>query len=162
LSPRAQEGADLWRKFAISVLCVAVMAGSGFCLMFLFRHQFLWLLGKNYWYLDKELAFYSGVCCAGTVTSMSMMLLYARGWADYMWISPVAEVLCQLGAIHFLDLSTPMGVLRLDAVRIGVAAIVYGSLVAVRFVRSRRTTNLQQAEGGEGIEQKSDLETLAG
>ena len=157
---RAHEGKDLWRKFAISVLCVAAMAGGCFCLMFFFRHQFLWLLGKNYWYLDKELAFYSGVSCAGTVTSMSMMLLYARGWADYMWISPVTEVLCQLGAIHFLDLSTPMGVLRLDSVRIGVAAIVYGSLVAIRFVRSRRRRDLAGAGGGEDIEQKRDLETL--
>lgn len=91
---------------------------------------------------------------------MSMMLLYARGWADYMWISPVTEVLCQLGAIHFLDLSTPMGVLRLDSVRIGVAAIVYGSLVAIRFVRSRRRRDLAGAGGGEGIEQKRDLEPL--
>ena len=136
------------------------MAGACFCLR-LFRHQFLWLLGANYWYLDKELAFYSGVSCAGTVTSMSMMLLYARGWADYMWISPVTEVLCQLAAIRFLDLSTPMGVLRLDSVRIGVAAIVYGSLVAIHFVRTRRKRDFRGGSGpGEDLEQKSDLETL--
>jgi O-antigen/teichoic acid export membrane protein len=143
---RANEGADLWRKFTIAVLCVAVMAASSFVVMFLFRYQFLWLLGKNYWYLDKELVFYSGVACTGTLTSMSMMLLYARGWADYMWISPIAEVLCQLCAIPFLNLATPMGVLRLDSVRVAVAGIVYASLVAWRFVRSKRRANVQQVD----------------
>jgi O-antigen/teichoic acid export membrane protein len=143
---RAREGADLWRKFGISVLCVAAMAAGCFTLMFLFRHQFLWLLGKDYWYLEKELVFYSGVACTGTVTAMSMILLYARGWADYMWISPVTEVLCQLGAIPLLNLSTPMGVIKLDAVRAAVAAIVYGSLVCGRFLQSRRARNLKPLE----------------
>jgi hypothetical protein len=142
----AKEGADLWRKFGVSVLCVAAMAAGCFTLMFLFRHQFLWLLGKDYWYLEKESAFYSGVACTETVTAMSMMLLYARGWADYMWISPVAEVLCQLAAIPLLNLSTPMGVLKLDAVRTGVAAIAYGSLVWGRFLQSKRARNLKPLE----------------
>jgi hypothetical protein len=157
---RAKEGADLWRKFGVSVLCVAAMAAGCFILMFLFRRQFLWLLGKDYWYLEKEVAFYSGVACAGTVTAMSMMLLYARGWADYMWISPVAEVLCQLGAIPLLNLSTPMGVLKLNAVRVAVAAVVYGSLVCGRFLHSNRARNLKPLES-EDIEQKSDVETLS-
>jgi O-antigen/teichoic acid export membrane protein len=158
---RAREGEDLWRKFGISALCVAAMAAGCFILMFLFRHQFLWLLGKDYWYLDKELVFYSGVACTGTVTSMSMILLYARGWADYMWISPVAEVLCQVGAIPILNLSTPMGVFKLDAVRTGVAAIVYGSLVCGRFLQCRRARNLKPLESDD-TEHKSDVETLAG
>jgi O-antigen/teichoic acid export membrane protein len=156
---RAKEGADLWRKFGASVLCVAAMAAGCFILMFLFRRQFLWLLGKDYWYLEKEVAFYSGVACAGTVTAMSMMLLYARGWADYMWISPVAEVLGQLGAIPLLNLSTPMGVLKLNAVRVAVAAVVYGSLVCGRFLHSERARNLKPLESDD-IEQKSDVETL--
>jgi O-antigen/teichoic acid export membrane protein len=135
---RAHEGADLWRKFSVAVIFVAMMAGSGFVLMFLFRYQFLWLLGKQYGYLEKELVFYSGICCTGMLTSMSMMLLYARGWADYMWISPIAEVFCQMCAMPFLNLSTPIGVLSLDAVRIGVAGIVYGSLVGRRFLLNRQ------------------------
>jgi O-antigen/teichoic acid export membrane protein len=138
---RAKEGTDLWRKFAIAVVFVAMMAGSGFALMYFFRHQFLWLLGKDYWYLEKELVFYAGVCSTGTLTSMSMLLLYARGWADYMWISPIAEVVCQVSALPFLNLSTPMGVLSLDAIRIGVAGFVYGSLVGGRFLLSRRAKN---------------------
>jgi hypothetical protein len=146
---RAKEGADLWRKFGLSVLCVAAMAAGCFTLMFLFRHQFLWLLGKDYWYLEKELVFYSGVACTGMVTAMSMCLLCARGWADYMWISPVAEVLCQLGAIPLLNLSTPMGVLQLDAVRIAVAGIVFGSLVCGRFLQSKRARNLKPLERDE-------------
>jgi hypothetical protein len=95
------------------------------------------------------------------VTAMSMMLLYARGWADYMWISPVAEALCQAGAIPLLNLSTPMGVLKLDAVRTAVGAIVYGSLVCGRFLQSKRASNLKSPESDD-IEQKSDVETLAG
>jgi len=158
---RAKEGADLWRKFGVSVLCLAAMAAGCFTLMFLFRHQFLWLLGKDYWYLEKELVFYSGVACTGTVTAMSMILLYARGWVDYMWISPVAEVLCQLAATPLLNLSTPMGVLKLDAVRTAVGAIVYGSLVCGRFLQSKRARNLKPLESDD-IEQKSDFETLAG
>ena len=129
--------------------------------MFLFRYQFLWLLGKDYWYLEKEVVFYSGLACTATVTAMSYMLLYARGWVDYMWIAPVAEVLCQLAAIPLLNLSTPMGVLQLDAVRIPVAAIVYGSLVCGRFLQSKRARNLKPLES-DGIEPKSDVETLAG
>jgi hypothetical protein len=108
---------------------------------------------------DKAIAFYSGVACAGTVTSMSMMLLYARGWADYMWISPLTEVLCQLCAAPFLNLATPMGVLRLESVRVAAAAVIYGSLVARRFFKSRQNTNLQQDRE---IELKSNLETLVG
>jgi hypothetical protein len=158
---RAREGVDLWRKFGVSVLCIAAMAGGCFTLMFLFRSQFLWLLGKDYWYLEKELVFYSGVACTGTVTAMSMMLLYARGWADYIWISPVAEVLCQLGATPLLNLSTPMGVLKLDAVRTAVAAIVYGSLVCGRFLHSKRARNLKPLER-DNIEQKHNVEKLAG
>jgi O-antigen/teichoic acid export membrane protein len=136
---RAKEGVDLWRKFGASALLVAIMAVGIFTLMFLFRHQFLWLLGKNYWYLEKELVFYAGICCTATLTSMSMMLLYARGWADYMWISPIAEVFCQVCALPFLNLATPMGVLSLDAIRVVVSGIVYGSLVGGRFfLRSER------------------------
>jgi O-antigen/teichoic acid export membrane protein len=138
---RATEGADLWRKFRMALVLVAMMAVSGFAVMFIFRHQFLWLLGKDYWYLEKELVFYAGICCTGTLTSMSMMLLYARGWADYMWISPIAEVCCQVSALPFLNLSTPMGVLSLDAIRVAVSGIVYGSLVAGRFFLSRREMN---------------------
>jgi O-antigen/teichoic acid export membrane protein len=138
---RAKEGADLWGKFGASVILVAMMAGCGFALMFLFRHQFLWLLGKEYWYLEKELVFYSGVVCTATLTSMSVMLLYARGWADYMWISPIAEVFCQVCAMPFLNLATPMGVLSLDAIRIGVAGFVCGSLVGRRFLLSKRAMN---------------------
>jgi hypothetical protein len=156
---RAKEGRELWQKFGIAVGCVVAMAAGCFVLMYLFRFQFLWLLGKQYWYLDKEVTFYSGVACAGTVTSMSMMLLYARGWADYMWISPITEVTCQLCAIPFLNLATPMGVLRLDSVRVGAAALVYGALVARRFIKSKRTRNLNQ--DGE-IEPKRSLETLVG
>jgi O-antigen/teichoic acid export membrane protein len=158
---RAKEGADLWCKFGVSVFCVTAMAAGCFALMFLFRHQYLWLLGKDYWYLEKEVVFYSGLACTATVTAMSYMLLYARGWADYMWIAPVAEVLCQLAAIPLLNLSTPMGVLQLDAVRIPVAAIVYGSLVCGRFLQSKRARNLKPLESDD-IEPKSDVETLAG
>src|SRR4029077_477311 len=158
---RAKEGADLWRKFGLSVLCVAAMAAGCFALMFLFRHQYLWLLGKNYWYLEKEVVFYSGLACIGTLTYMSFLLLYVRGWAYYMWICPVAQVFCQLGAIPLLNLSTPMGVLKLDAVRTAVGAIVYGSLVCGRFLQSKRASNLNSPESDD-IEQKSDVETLAG
>jgi hypothetical protein len=158
---RAKEGADLWRKFGLSVLCVAAMAAGCFTLMFLFRYQFLWLLGKDYWYLEKEVVFYSGLACTGTMTYMPFLLLYARGWADYMWICPVAQVFCQLGALSLLNLSTPMGVLQLDAVRIPVAAIVYGSLVCGRFLQSKRARNLKPLEDDD-IEPKSDVETLAG
>jgi O-antigen/teichoic acid export membrane protein len=143
---RANEGTDLWRKFGASTLLVAIMALGIFALMFLLRHQFLWLLGKNYWYLEKELVFYAGICCTGTLTSMSMMLLYARGWADYMWISPIVEVACQVSALPFLNLATPMGVLSLDAIRVVVSGIVYGSLVGGRFFRSKRATNSKSEE----------------
>lgn len=138
---RAEEGGDLWKKFGVSVAFVALMAGGVFVLMLLFRHQFLWLLGSNYSHLEKELVFYAGVACSGMLSSMSMLLLYARGWADYMWISPIIEVLCQLSALPFLDLATPIGVLSLDAVRIGVAGIVYGSLVGRRFILSRASSS---------------------
>jgi O-antigen/teichoic acid export membrane protein len=158
---RAKEGAGLWRKFGFSVLCVAAMAAGCFTLMFLFRYQFLWLLGKDYWYLKKELVFYSGVACTDMVISMSWMFLTARGWADYVWISPVAEVLCQVGAIPLLNLSTPMGVLKLGAVRVAVIAIVYGSLICGRFLQSKRASNLKSLES-EDIEPKNDVETLAG
>jgi O-antigen/teichoic acid export membrane protein len=143
---RAKEGADLRRKFGVVVVCVAMMACSGFVLMFLFRYQFLWLLGKQYWHLEKELVFYSGVCCTGMLTSMSMKLLCARGWADYMWISPIAEVFCQVCAIPFLNLSTPIGVLSLDAIRIAVAGIVYGSLVGRRFLLSKQAINSKSVD----------------
>ena len=78
-----------------------------------------------------------------------------------MWISPVAEVLCQFGALPLLNLSTPMGILKLDAVRTAVAAIVYGSLVCGRFLQSKRARNLKPLESDD-IERKSDVETLAG
>jgi O-antigen/teichoic acid export membrane protein len=143
---KAKEGLDLWRKFGLSLVFVAMMACSVFVLMVLFRHQFLWLLGKNYWYLEKELVFYAGIACTATLTSMPMLLLYARGWADYMWISPIVEVLCQVGAMPFLNLSTPMGALSLDAIRIAVSGIVYGSLVGRRFLLSKPATNPQPVD----------------
>jgi O-antigen/teichoic acid export membrane protein len=158
---RAKEGAGLWCKFGLSVLCVATMAAGCFALIFLFRHQFLWILGKDYGYLEKELVFYSGVACIGMVTNMSWMLLNARGWADYMWISPAAEVLCQVGAIPLLNLSTPMGVIKLEAVRTAVAALVYCSLVCGRFLQSKRAGNLKSLDSDD-IEPKSDVQTLAG
>jgi hypothetical protein len=158
---RAKEGADLWRKFGVSVLCVAAMAVGCFTLMVLLRHQFLWLLGKDYLYLEKELVFYSGVACVGSVTGLSWMLLSARGWVDYMWISAVAQISCQLAAIPLLNLSAPMGVLKLDAVRIAIAAIVHGALVCSRFLQDKRARNLKPLESDD-VDEKSDLEMLAG
>jgi hypothetical protein len=143
---RAKEGADLWRKFGAATGLVAIMAVGSFALMFLFRHQFLWLLGKNYWYLEKELVFYAGIACTSTLTSMSVRLLSARGWVDYTWISPIAEVLCQLSALQFLNLSTLIGVLSLDGIRIGVSGIVCGALVGYRFIRSKRAMNANPAD----------------
>jgi hypothetical protein len=138
---KTEEGTTLWRTFCVSVLIVAVMACGAFAIMFLSRHQVLWLLGKNYWHLERELLFYAGISCLGMLTSMSMMLLYARGWVDYIWISPLAEVTCQVSALPFLNLSAPMGVICLEAIRIAVAGIVYGSLVGRRFLQSRQTNN---------------------
>jgi O-antigen/teichoic acid export membrane protein len=135
---RAKDGADLWRKFGIAVVLVGIMAGSGFAVMFLFRHQFLWLLGKQYWYLEKELTFYSGVSCVGMFTSMAMTLLYARGWADFIWISSIVEVFCQVSALPFLNLATPMGVLSLDAIRVVISGVVSIALVGRRFLLSKR------------------------
>jgi O-antigen/teichoic acid export membrane protein len=143
---RAKEGADLWRKFAASVVLVAMMAAVVFSLMFFFRHQFLWLLGKNYWYLEKELVFYAGISCTATLTSMPMLLLYARGWADYIWISPICEVFCQTCAMPFLNLSTITGVLSLDAIRIVVAGIVCSSLVGRRFLLNKQAMNSNPVE----------------
>jgi hypothetical protein len=54
-----------------------------------------------------------------------------------------------------------MGVFKLDAVRVAVAAIVYGSLAYGRFLQSRRARNLQPLESDD-IEHKSDVGTLAG
>jgi hypothetical protein len=54
-----------------------------------------------------------------------------------------------------------MGILKLDAVRTAVAAIVYGSLVCGRFLQSKRARNLKPLESDD-IERKSDVETLAG
>ena len=55
----------------------------------------------------------------------------------------------------------PMGVLKLDAVRVAVSAVVYGSLVFGRFLQSKRARNLKPLESDD-IEPKSDVETLAG
>ena len=54
---RAREGADLWRKFGVSVLCVAAMAAGAFTLFFLFRHQFLCLLGQGLLVSGKGIGF---------------------------------------------------------------------------------------------------------
>jgi hypothetical protein len=54
-----------------------------------------------------------------------------------------------------------MGVLKLDAVRVAVSAVVYGSLVFGRFLQSKRAGNLKPLENDD-IEQKTDVEKRAG
>ncbi|MBV9998009.1 MAG: hypothetical protein JO015_02745 [Verrucomicrobia bacterium] len=126
---RAQLGPDLWKK-AVAALGLAVaMALATFIVIFITSARILWILGPNYQHLHCELLCFAAVSCGWIFAGLPQLILYARGWVQYLWITPLLEITCQAVAMPFLDLSHPLGVLSLDGIRALVSFTCYGSLV---------------------------------
>jgi O-antigen/teichoic acid export membrane protein len=76
---------------------------------------FLWVLGKNYSQLQRELPLMM-VQTALTSIAMNMWSLNSsRGWIEYVWVNIPATILVQAVGIALLDVSTVRGVLLLGS-----------------------------------------------
>lgn len=135
---RAQAGSDLWTKSLLALGLALTMTFATFGFILIFSHQMLWLLGPNYSSLHRELLWFGAISCARIVTGVPQMVLYARGWVQYLWIPPLVEIVSQGIAIPFLDLSHPLGVLWLEAVRSTVSFMADGTLLIRQWLLWRR------------------------
>ena len=126
---RGQAGNDLWKKCIVALAIAAVMALITFAFIFIASSPILWILGPNYLHLHRELLCFAAVSCGWILAGMPQLILYARGWVQYIWITTLMEIACQAVVMPFLDLSHPLGVLSLDGIRALVSFTFYGSLV---------------------------------
>jgi O-antigen/teichoic acid export membrane protein len=140
---RAQPGNDLWKKCIAALAVAAGMALVTFAFILVTECQILWLLGPNYQSLYRELLWFGAVSCGWIVAGVPQLILYSRGWVQYVWITPIAEIVCQGTAMPFLDLSHPLGVLALDAIRASVSFTLYGALVVRQWLLWRCTQKAQ-------------------
>jgi O-antigen/teichoic acid export membrane protein len=126
---RAQLGPELWKKTLAALGLAAAMALATFTFIFITSAKILWILGPNYQHLHRELLCFAAVSSGWIFAGLPQLILYARGWVQYVWITPLVEITCQAVVMPFLDLSHPLGVLSLDGIRAVVSFTFYGSLV---------------------------------
>lgn len=81
-------------------------------IVFFFSHQFLMLIGRNYYGLDNELFLYVLTTCVGLLSSIHVSLLASRGWIIRPAINIPFELLVLVSGIFIFNMSSLTGVIH--------------------------------------------------
>lgn len=105
------------------------------CFTWLFPHEMLWILGKNYAGLNIELLLYVIDSCLGLLWGSAYILGATRGWNIHPAFSITVSI-CSivLGAL-LIDVSTVKGVLFLNLFVSFIQVLMYGSYTLLKIIK---------------------------
>jgi len=127
---KAQLKAMWWQIMGAYVALSAMLMGLAVWL----PGPFLWLLGKSYAHLDKELAYIVFATVLGTLAGTVYALNTSRAWVKYHWLSIPIVVASQVVLMPFLNLRTIPGVVLLTCLPIipGVLPFLYTTYISLK------------------------------
>ncbi|MCF4102177.1 polysaccharide biosynthesis protein [Gillisia sp. M10.2A] len=133
----------LFSRFVIINTVFIILSVLIIGVVWVFPSQVLWILGKDYSYLQYELILSIIGSCTGLLAGALFGLFTSRGWAIKPYISiPLSILSLVLGAVIF-DVSNLRGVLMFNIFIIGFQALMNGSycLLKIMFVEKKISIN---------------------
>jgi O-antigen/teichoic acid export membrane protein len=101
----------LMNSFLLIFVSVVLLCAFVQLLVYLFSEQLLFVLGKDYYHLDKELFVYFLGCNIALIISTLYGLYSSRGWIINPVFSITFDVICLIVGVLLFDVSTLIGVL---------------------------------------------------
>lgn len=103
----------IWRRY-LQILGLFTVTGLGMCLVAgVFPQELLWLVGKNYAHLEKEVILMVGGSVLGVVSGALFALNTVKGWIISPWLHIPVSIVTQAVLIFLLPVNTVAGVLWL-------------------------------------------------
>jgi O-antigen/teichoic acid export membrane protein len=107
----SNEREQLRNKILYLILLLFIVSVAIITIAFIFSKQFLWILGKNYYSLNREFMLIIIGSCITLIQGVFFSINYARGWI----ISPLLYILISITttvlALFLFDVSTLEGVI---------------------------------------------------
>ncbi len=126
---RSPVGFPLYRKYGAVVLLSFGIAAVFLGAVYILRFPILGLLGDGYVHLERELIYLAAIQAGAFFVGACAVIVNARAWLRHAWIGPFFVIATQAGSLPFLDLSTVMGVLTLQLVRLAPNVVMTAFLV---------------------------------
>lgn len=104
----------LVRRFISIQVGLLLFSISIVLITYSFPSQILWILGKNYSGLQKELLLSVFSSCIGLTSGLTYSLIASRGWIINPAIGIPINIIFTVGAVYVMDLSSLEGVLKLS------------------------------------------------
>jgi len=111
-------------RFLQVQISLLAIGGCVTCTVFFFPHQALFILGKNYYDLTKEVVIITGSSCIAMASGITYALSLARGWVLPPAINITGNVLTQLILLFALDLTKVQNVLWFSVINSAVGFIM--------------------------------------
>jgi hypothetical protein len=98
-------------------MIIAVLSGyyltvfCGLLIAYGFRHELVWLLGRQYANLEADIPMMLTLIGTGTISGSLFLINSARAWLRHSWLFILSTVGCQAALVPFLDLTTIHGML---------------------------------------------------
>lgn len=105
------------------------------CFTWLFPHEMLWILGKNYSGLNIELLLYIIDSCLGLIWGSAYILGATRGWNIHPAFSITVSICSIAVGVMLIDVSTVKGVLLLNLFVSIIQVLMYGSYTLLKIVK---------------------------
>lgn len=120
--------AFMYIQFLLVLMCISIVT-----IFYLFPDQFLWILGKSYSSLSKELLLMIFSSCIGVLSSSTGNLLGSRGW----FINPVIIILVNIVSLiissYVFNISQITGILYYN-ILLGVITYIITIIYGLRFI----------------------------
>lgn len=105
------------------------------CFTWLFPHEMLWILGKNYAGLNIELLLYVIDSCLGLLWGSAYILGATRGWNIHPAFSITVSISSIVLGALLIDVSTVKGVLFLNLFVSLIQVLMYGSYTLLKIIK---------------------------
>lgn len=131
---RCQDKSQLKAMWWQIIWGYTALSAALFALVAFLPGPFLWILGKQYAHLHKELIYIVFSTVLFTMTGLIQILCQTRAWLKGTWLSIPLSVATQLLLIPFLDLSSIKGVVLLGCLPTlsGALPFLYSTYNAIR------------------------------
>ncbi len=127
-------------QLGLILLSVSIISG-----VWIFSEQILWILGKNYLGLNKELVLMSVSSCLNLFYGASFLLGTYRSWVIHPLLFISISVITTIAAIVFMDLSSLENIIKLNIL---VSLIEVSMLVIFtvgKILKNRNTVALRDS-----------------
>ncbi|WP_158798475.1 polysaccharide biosynthesis protein [Pedobacter sp. L105] len=130
-----EERKPLLTRFLQVFFILAVLSAVISGMVYLFPHQVLFILGKGYSNLNKEVVLSTLSGCISMVVGIIYSLLVSRGWIISPLISITLSILVQVLLITFFDLSNTTNVLIYSIINATFGLCMYFVYFAYRIIK---------------------------